>query len=387
VSVRVRFAPSPTGSLHLGSALVAVLNALLVRKHGGALLLRIDDTDVGRSLPQLVRSILDDLEWLGIAVDEGPIRQSERFDRYREAAAGLAGAYERDGALYLRAPEPVVEFEDAARGPVRAAVDDFVLLRADGRATYAWATAVDDAELGITHVLRGEDHLSNTGTQILALRALGVPLPTFAHCALLLAPEGKLSKREGAASIAGLRDQGYPAEAVLNYLGLLAIGGEGDVLSLDQLAARFELRRLPRGTLRADPARLRSLATRQLARLAATELTARVLDFCPPGTPAEQVAALAPALRGAHTLREAADLVELVLHPPAGEPLPEFADLRRRYPERLDEPGARALLEELRRRNVPLRRLRLALTGRDRGPELWAVVAALPREEAIRRAA
>src|SRR6185312_14077816 len=181
---------------------------------------------------------------------------------------------------------------------------------------------------------------------------------------------GKLSKREGAGSIADLRIEGYPPEAVVNYLGLIASSGPGDVLTMDGLVERFDESRLARGTLKVDPARLRALSTRHLAALPADDLITRVLDRCPPGTPAEAV-----------------ELVECVLVTPAHDPLPELAAIRARYPEKLDEEGARALVEELRRAEVPLRRARRALTGRDRGPELWAVFAALPRDEAIRRAA
>jgi glutamyl/glutaminyl-tRNA synthetase len=371
VPVHVRFAPSPTGSLHLGSALTALVNRLYASKSGGALLLRIDDTDIERSRPELEAGILRDLRWLGIAWDEGPVRQSDRFDRYRDAASGATGVEIRDGAVWLRAP---------GRAP-------FVILRGDGRATYNWATAVDDHMDGITHVIRGNDHLSNTPLQEAAIRAIGAEPPRYIHHAVITGESGKLSKREGAASIADLRIAGYPPEAVVNYLGLIATSGPGDVLTLEDLVARFDESRIARGTLQLDISRLRALSTRHLAALPAEDLVARVLERCPPGTPVEAVRALEPALRGVHTLAEAVELVECVLVAPEPEPLPELADIRARYPERLDEPAARALVDELRRAQVPLRQARRALTGRDRGPELWAVFAALPRDEAIRRAA
>jgi glutamyl-tRNA synthetase len=371
VSVHLRFAPSPTGSLHLGSALTALVNRLFASRHDGALLLRIDDTDTERSRPELEAGIARDLRWLGIAWDEGPVRQSDRFDRYRESAAGATGVEIRDGACWLRAP---------GLGP-------FVILRGDGRATYNWATAVDDHEDGITHVIRGNDHLSNTPLQQAAIRAIGAEPPKYIHHAVITGEAGKLSKREGASSIADLRVAGYPPEAVVNYLGLIATSGPGDVLTLDDLVARFDETRIARGTLQLDIGRLRALSTRHLAVLPAEDLVARVLERCPPGTPVEPVRALEPALRGVHNLAEAVELVECVLVPPQPEPLPELADIRARYPERLDEHAARALVDELRRAHVPLRQARRALTGRDRGPELWAVFAALPRDEAIRRAA
>jgi hypothetical protein len=174
---------------------------------------------------------------------------------------------------------------------------------------------------------------------------------------------------------------------VVNYLGLIGTSGPGDVLSMDDLVERFDVSRLARGTLQLDLGRLRALSTRHLAALPADDLIARVLERCPPGTPAEAVRAMEPALRGVHTLAEAAELVECVVVTPEREPLPELARIRALYPERLDEPQARELVDELRRSQVPLRQARRALTGRDRGPELWAVFAALPRDEAIRRVA
>ena len=180
---------------------------------------------------------------------------------------------------------------------------------------------------------------------------------------------------------------GYPPEAVVNYLGLIGSSGPGDVLSMDGLVARFDESRIARGTLQLDIGRLRALSTRHLAALPADDLVARVLDRCPPGTPAEAVRALEPALRGVHNLAEAVELVECVLITPEPQPLPELARIRASFPEQLDQEQARALVDELRRAQVPLRHARRSLTGRDRGPELWAVLAALPREEAIRRAA
>jgi len=371
MSVRVRFAPSPTGSLHLGSVLTALVNRLFADRAGGTMALRIDDTDTTRTISGAEQSVLDDLRWLGIGWDEGPFRQSERFDRYREAARGLADSENVEGALTLAAP----------------GVRPFVLIRSDGRATYNWASVVDDADLGITHVIRGGDHLANQPLQEAAFRALGAPVPVFVHHAIVLGEHGKLSKREGAATVADLRAAGYPAAAIVNQLGLVASSGPGEVLSFEQLVERFDPDRLARGEVRLEQARLDSLAAAHLAALSDADLAAAVLPFCPPGTPADAVAALAPALRGVHTLVEAAELVGTVLADPEPHPLPELAEVRRGYPERLSEEQARRLVDELRSRGVPLRQARLTLTGRERGPELWAVLAALTREQAIRRAA
>jgi len=282
----------------------------------------------------------------------------------------------------------IADFRDGAVRLASAGAPEFVILRSDGSATYHWATAVDDLDFGITDVIRGNDHLSNTPLHVAAIRSLGGEPPRYLHHALILDPEeGKLSKRDAAASIAELRGDGIPGEAVANYLGLVGSSGPGDVMTLAELVARFDEERLSHGEVIVDPARIRSLATQHLRALPADELVRRTLAFSPPGTAPDQVAALEPALRGVHTLAEAGDLVGAVVRPPARHPVPALAAIRRRYPDRLSEADARALVEELRSSRVPLREARVSLTGRERGPELWAVLAALSRDEAIRRAA
>jgi glutamyl/glutaminyl-tRNA synthetase len=347
--VKVRFAPSPTGSLHVGSALTAVANRRFADERRGALVLRIDDTDEARTEAGAEAEILRDLEWLGVAWDEGPVRQSERASLYAEAAERLleSGAAERepDGAVRFRAePRPT-------------------LVRADGRATYQLASVADDVALGITHVIRGTDHLANAPVHAAIAAALGAEPPEYVHHGLILGPDGtKLSKRHGAASVADLRERGIPAEAVRAYLGELG---------------------LPRHDVHYDERRLRRLAVEALAALSDEELAARA------GVSAE----LGPALRGARDLVEARALADLVATAP--EPVPtgspdtvrRFVDLRTAAPETLDLAGADGLLAALREEGADLRALRLALTGESSGPELRAVLAALPRDEALRRAA
>jgi len=372
VTVHVRFAPSPTGSLHLGSALTALVNRLFASNQGGTMLLRIDDTDAERTVPGAEDAILADLEWLGIGWDDGPIRQSSRAERHVEAANTAHDPSIRDGALYLAPP----------------GVRPFVIVRGDGRPTYHWASVVDDLDFGITHIIRGGDHRANEDLHVGAFRALGAEPPVFIHHAIVLGSDGKLSKREGDASVADLRAAGYPPIAVVNMLGLVASSGPGEMLDMPELVDRFEPDRIARGDVRLDPARLRSLSAMHLASLGNGDLVAAVLPFCRPGTPAAAVEAMAPALHGAHTLVEAAELVACVLDAPdERSTLPELAELRQGLPEHLDEMQARELVDELRRRGIPLRSARLALTGRTTGPELWAVLAALPRDEAVRRAA
>jgi glutamyl-tRNA synthetase len=318
---RVRFAPSPTGSLHIGSALSAVAN----RNFGGAMLLRIDDTDAVRNVEGGEEAILTDLEWLGVRWDEGPVRQSERQERYREAA-----------------------------GPLGDRFHGITLVREDGRATYHLASVVDDLDFGITHVIRGNDHRPNEELHRRLHDALGHAPPEFVYHGLVLGEDGrKLSKRHGAASIADLREAGIPAEAVRGYL--------------DELG-------LPRHDVHLDLPRLRRFAIEAIAALSDEELAAAA------DAPLEVV----PALRGARDLNEAREYARQILEPEPVE-LPEEA---RPTLERFKELGSadgKTIVRELKAVGGNLKALRLALTGRDKGPELAAIVEALPREEAVRR--
>src|SRR4029077_12715091 len=303
-SVRLRFAPSPTGPLHLGSAVVAVANALAARALGGELLLRIDDTDAGRTAEGAEQGILDDLAWLGLEVAGAPIRQSDRRDIHVAAACGLlatalayrcfcplsperydgrcralprAEAERRHDAgepnvVRFRVPSAEVVVDDATRGPVRfagAEISDFVLVRADGRPTFDLATAVDDRDLAITHIVRGEDHLANSARHLLLLRALDTVEPVFAHCPIIVGADGeRLSTRTGAEPLAALRRRGVPPEAVVAYAAQLACpaqGGAPELAPFPELARRFSLRRLGRGTAHADPAHLAWLGREVLA--------------------------------------------------------------------------------------------------------------------------
>src|SRR5665213_3193169 len=275
-SMRVRFAPSPTGALHIGGARTALFNWLLARHAGGKLVLRIEDTDRERSTPENVEQILDALRWLELDWDEGPILQTERSERHREALGALldgghayrSNATAEDVKSYKQRhgdergfrgvpEEGETVVHDAIRGETRFAhvhLDDPVIARADGSVLYNFAVAIDDLDAGITHVVRGEDHLSNTPKQLLVLeaaRAVGLdrsearppsPLPLYAHLPLLHGPDGKkLSKRHGAASVQELRDAGYLPASVRNYLALLGWGAGDDttVLSTEELIERF----------------------------------------------------------------------------------------------------------------------------------------------------
>jgi glutamyl/glutaminyl-tRNA synthetase len=330
--VRVRFAPAPTGSLHLGNALVATANRRFADEHGGALLLRIDDTDPTRVVAGGEAAILDDLGWLGLAWDEGPLRQSERHVRHREAAH-LVGEVDGDGSLRFGRT---------------------TLLRPDGTPTYQLASAVDDLDFGITHVIRGSDHRSNEEIQSSLVSALGGEPPEYIHLGLLLGEDGtKLSKRHGASSLADLRGEGFPAEAVRAYL--------------DELG-------LPRHDVHLDLARLRRLSIEAIGALSDDELAARV------GMPVSAV----PVMRGARDLNEAREYAEQVLHPqPADVDAPEtIARAIELVEGGLD---ARAVVRELKAVGGSLKSVRLALTGRERGPELAAVIQSLDRDELLSR--
>lgn len=332
--VRVRFAPSPTGSLHLGGALSAVANRHYADEHGGRFLLRIDDTDPARNLEGGAEAIVADLEWLGVSWDDGPLRQSERFVRHREAAHTI-GEPDAEGALRF---------------------GQTTLLRADGTPTYQLASAVDDLDFEITHVIRGSDHRANAELQAELIRALGGEPPEYIHHGLLLGEDGaKLSKRHGASSLADLREAGIPPEAVLHYLQELGV---------------------PKHDVHLDLPRLRRLSIEALAALSDEELAARV------GAPVS----VAPVLRGARDLAEAREYAAHVLEPlPAAVDAPEtLARFRELVEGGLD---AGAVIRELKAVGGDLKSVRLALTGRERGPELRAVIAALPKDELLRRAA
>jgi glutamyl/glutaminyl-tRNA synthetase len=327
---RVRFAPSPTGTLHVGNALSAVAN----RRLGDWMLLRIDDTDEARNVPGGEEAIVEDLRWLGVDWDEGPVLQSARAERHLQAA--------RDAGLPQR-------FEGV------------MMWREDGSPTFHLASVVDDLDFGITHVIRGSDHRANEELHAAIHRALGSKPPHVIHHGLVVGADGKkLSKRAEGATVASLRAAGYPAEAVRSYLE-----------ELD----------LPRHDVHLDLDRIRSLSVDVLAQLTDEELADRA------GIPAEA----APLARGAHDLVEAKALARAVLEPPsntvlqAPETLARFAELRVPLPDVLSKDEAKAVVRELKAVGGDLRSLRLALTGAPRGPELWAVLRALPRDEALRR--
>jgi glutamyl-tRNA synthetase len=310
--MRVRFAPSPTGALHVGSARTALFNWLLARGSGGEMVLRIEDTDRERSTPENTAMIFEAMEWLGIDYDGDAVFQSERVDRhaevieqliagghaYRSTAGpddikawreahgnqGFRGEDEGEGAVRLRVPDDgVTVVRDVIRGESEfqnSLQDDLVIARADGTPVYHTAVVVDDLDAGITHVVRGADHYSNTPKQMLILQALGEAPPVYAHAPLLHGPDGKkLSKRHGAASVQELRDSGYLPEAVRNYLALLgwgASGSEETFYTTEQLQQEFSLERVSRSPAVFDEQKLRWMNGRYLRELDPADLQARL---------------------------------------------------------------------------------------------------------------
>ena len=286
--MRVRFAPSPTGQLHIGGARTALYNWLAARGSGGRFVLRIEDTDRERSTPENVAHILEALRWLELDWDEGPLSQADNEERHRAvverlleegrayhssaagedvrawkaehgAGRGYRGTPEAEGAVRLRvADEGQTVVHDLIRGETvfqHEHLDDPVIARADGSPLYNLAVAIDDHDAEITHVIRGEDHISNTPKQLLVLEAIGAPKPIYAHLPLLHGPDGKkLSKRHGAASVQDLRDAGYLPEAVRNYLALLGWGDSDDetLISTRDLVQRFDVSRVSKNPAQFD---------------------------------------------------------------------------------------------------------------------------------------
>jgi glutamyl-tRNA synthetase len=314
VQMRVRFAPSPTGALHIGGARTALYNWLLARGSGGRFLLRIEDTDRERSTPENVEQIFDALRWLELDWDEEPVFQSERGERhaevvqklvdeglaYRSTAGqdqikawheqhgnrGFRGEDEGEGAVRLRvADEGAIVVRDVIRGEStfeNSLQDDLVIARADGTPLYHLAVVVDDLDMGITHVVRGADHYSNTAKQLLILDAMGEAPPLYAHVPLLHGPDGKkLSKRHGAASVQELRERGYLPEAVRNYVALLGWGTEEsqEFFTTEELQREFSLERVSRSPAVFDEQKLRHINGRYLRELELDDLTARLEDL------------------------------------------------------------------------------------------------------------
>jgi glutamyl-tRNA synthetase len=454
----VRFAPSPTGSLHVGGARTALYNLLFARREKGTFILRIEDTDVERSREELSGQILSAMEWLGLDFDEGPHYQSKRYELYREAADRLIAegkayrafetpeelesekkraeaerrSYRYSGAgrwippeeserraragesfvVRLKMPSETIVVDDMIRGRVEFpadALDDFVLVRSDGHPLYHFCVCVDDTEMRITHVLRGDDHLANTPKHVALFRALGAPVPAFAHLGMILGTDKKkLSKRHGAAAVEEWRDQGILPEALFNFLALLgwSPGEDRELMSREEMEREFSLDRIGPSPSVFDPEKLLWMNARYMARLPADDLLARAALHAPAGIPPMEAALKAIELhrnRARTTIEMGRALAMYANDPAEYEPdgmkkqiKPEtpalLEKLIARY-EALDtwttealEAALRAVAEES---GVSAGKLihptRLALTGTTVGAPLFDVVALLGKETALRR--
>lgn len=438
---RFRFAPSPTGALHIGGARTALYNWLAARHGGGELVLRIEDTDRERSTEENVAQILDAMEWLGLGWDIGPVSQAARADRHAGALRKLldSGAAYRDSAtakdveawkaehgagrgyrgeavtadgaaVRLRVPdEGETVVEDLIRGPVRfpnRSYDDFVIARGDGSVLYNFAVAVDDAEMGITDVVRGDDHLSNTPKQLLVLAALGHEPPRYAHLSLLHGPDGKkLSKRHGAASVQELREAGYLPAAVRNYLALLGWGTDDDttVMSTEELVERFRVKDVGKAAAIFDEKKLRWLNGRFMRELSLDEYTAAVARHLNREPDQRLRGACSITQEKAQTLDEVWTLIRFLFEPPVDDEkawqkvmkdgAEAALDASRETlasVEDFDAGAIEAALEPLPGRldakpGKVYQPIRVAITGTSVSPGIFESLAALGREKSLAR--
>jgi glutamyl-tRNA synthetase len=454
--VRVRFAPSPTGHLHVGGARTALFNWLFARHHRGTFILRIEDTDRSRSTDENIVSIVDALTWLGLDWDEGPpaagYRQTERFEIYSEHAqrmldAGRAyycdcppelldrereAAQKRNetfrysgrcrdrgltaGALRLRIPtEGATVVNDLIHGSVtfeHSQLDDWILVRTDGTPTYNFCVVVDDVTMRITHVIRGDDHLSNTPKQILCYEALDYAVPEFAHVSMILGKDkSRLSKRHGATSVQAFRDAGIPAEALVNYLARLGWShGDQEVFSRAELIELFDIKNVASSAAVFDSTKLEWLSQHYLKTMPGDRLAElatpfiRAAGLTPPDDPARFVGMLDTLRERAKTLVELPEQGRFYFERPASfdqkgaQKLFTVEGARRLglLIERLEtapdftvptiERVVRALTEELGLKLVDLAQLaRLAATGRTASPPIFDVLALIGRAESLTR--
>jgi glutamyl-tRNA synthetase len=457
--VRVRFAPSPTGHLHVGGARTALFNWAFARRHGGVFILRIEDTDRERSTEQSLDGILDALTWLGLDWDEGPptagYRQTERSDIYRahadrllaegkayrcrctparldslRAAAQARGETFRYPGTCRDAQVPASEphalrlriadtgqtvVEDILHGTVvfdHSQLDDWIIVRTDGTPTYNFCAVVDDVTMKITHVIRGDDHLSNTPKQVQCYQALGYPTPVFAHIPLILGPDKRrLSKRHGASSVQAFREEGVLPEALFNYLARLGWShGDQEVFSREDVAAQFDLAHVGQAAAVFDRVKLEWLNQHWIKTLPPEQVAERLVPFLEraglpvPADPAWLARVVVTLRERARTLVEMAEASRFYFEPPASydpaavakfwtpEASARYALLIKRLEASppLEPPDLearyRGLAAELGLKLVDLAQLtRIALTGRAASPPIFEVVALVGRDETLRR--
>ena len=419
--IRVRFAPSPTGYLHVGGARTALFNWLYARHHGGTFVLRIEDTDVARSTQDSVREILESLEWLGLNWDEGPIYQSSRFSTYREhaqqiLAKGLAFT-SRDpqkgsgeAIIYKMPPAKKIVVDDLIYGRVEFDSDqlkDQVLMKSDGTPAYNFACVVDDATMRINPVVRGDDHLSNTPKQIALYEALGLPVPQFAHLPLILGPDrSRLSKRHGATAVSSYQQEGYLPDALVNYLVLLgwSYGSDREMFSREELVQLFDLGNVSRKGAVFSLEKLQWMNGQYIKKLSPDRLAQEVQPFL--GHGADNVKTVAVLLQERMKLLK--DIVDLggcffqdslaVDEAAAKQHLlkKENAAMIARLKDLLKalqpfaapeiEKAARSVIEEFQvKSTVLIQAARVALTGKSVSAGLFETMAVLGKDICLRR--
>jgi len=456
--VRTRFAPSPTGYLHIGGARTALFSWAFARRHGGTFILRVEDTDVARSTPEAVQAIFDGMRWLGLAHDEGPFYQMQRMGRYKEVirqmlAAGTAyhcyttheeldalravqearkekprydGRWRPEAGKTLPTPPstvpPVVRFrnpkdgvvawDDQVKGRIEFAngeLDDLIIARADGTPTYNFCVCVDDWDMGITHVIRGDDHVNNTPRQINILQALGVEVPQYAHLSMILGDDGaKLSKRHGAVSVMQYDDDGYLPEAVINYLARLGWShGDAEIFSRQQFVEWFDLDHITTSAAQFNTEKLLWLNQHYMKQLPLAELTEKVRAHLAArgvdtdaGPNLEKAVAL--YVDRSNTLNVLADAVEvfyvevspspdLLAQHLADDAQPALADFAAGIATvAWEAPAIGALIKEtVAKHGLKMPKLamplRVLLTGQTQTPSVDAIIALIDRQKVLQK--
>lgn len=452
--VRTRFAPSPTGYLHIGGARTALFSWAYARKHKGTFILRVEDTDLERSTEESVQAILDGMSWLGLGYDEGPFYQMQRMERYKavlqqlldegkayhcyasreeldklreeQQSAGLKPRYDRRWRDSKATPpagvQPVIRFktpldgavviDDMVKGRVvvsNGELDDLIIARSDGTPTYNFCVVVDDWDMNITHVIRGDDHLNNTPRQINILKALNAPLPQYAHVPMILGHDGeRLSKRHGAVSVMQYLEDGYLPEALLNYLARLGWAhGDEEVFDLDQFVEWFDLDAISKSPAKFNPEKLLWINQQYLKKTDSKRLSELVLPFletdcCNPETGPRMEDVIDLLKERVNTVEELADAAVYFYRPLTPSPelmaehlTPEIIPVVRELQEKLgqvewNKPSINSLMKSVvaghglkfPKLAMPLR---LLVTGETQTPSVDAVLELIGREETLKR--
>ncbi|MBI1309567.1 MAG: glutamate--tRNA ligase [Proteobacteria bacterium] len=417
-AIKVRFPPSPTGKMHLGNARTALFNWLFARHAGGQFLLRIEDTDKERSTPENITFIHDALKWLGLGYDNEPFLQSTRQSLHVEAATRLVEqelAYkDTEGVTRFKVPAGATTWADLVQGEItieNKQVEDFALLRSDGSPTYHLGVVMDDIFQGITHVIRGDDHINNTPKQIMLYAALGEPVPAFGHLPLILGPDGeKLSKRHGAVSIQDLRAEGYLPQAIFNFMLRLGWGhGDQELFTVEEATAAFDISNVSKGPARFDAAKLKWYNQHYLKTLPFGQILPHLVPFLPDGAQThkadlERLEALWPDLTArAQTLPEIVTAATAFITDPTRaytaehtailleghDALHHLYDALSSLPEWQEEALKAAIHHQVEHMGGNFkavgRPLRVALTAATGGPDLARIMAVLGQSEVLRR--